>query len=216
MRTWWLSPCRYVKYLEEYVTYCTLHNGNRYCVTLNRTQFLNFDDYIHRRGPLPFMLPLSRGAWFLQNKRLQFDSSPSYFKFDEGTLKTYKRHVHSKIKSFLQHEPYAAGRKHDARHGSRRKSRSDTSSRHNSQQQILPRSSTHVESENGERQELTTVPMRKDTSVGADFSFRRQLNVLESGRNNTDYLSSHPYHTTDIEKYGSICSIENECDSTSH
>lgn len=183
----------------------------RISITLSHYQFTNLHDVITARGPLSPDLPLGNGMWLTKGRTYRLHSHGKFISFDRHSWEKYKYNIHPRIRSFLRHTREHEGRQRHARDVTRSFRRFKHRPSSHTKKQVLQRSPPNVDYPFREKQEGSNVSLRQNSDVGKTFSFRASLDALQNTAETAKNIPEAPSYETDIEKYGSVCTIEDNC-----
>lgn len=175
-------------------------------ITLSWRQFRNLNDIIMDLETFYKMkyYPLGDHIWFqFCGNRIQIYHSKLsiYFTFRDACWKKYKREIHRRLLSFLQHEWKALHhRQHTPSHENLFEGRSQNITSTTRKQQVLPRTTSNVSDENEQWEESSNLSKWDGANHRQPFSFIGAIHALRTPEK----------ATSDMEE-GEVFDNESEC-----
>ena len=185
MKTWRLDNQQRVSVDQQ----CNVHFQHYFVkgksdISLTWRQFLNLNDVVMDLATFENMkyYPLGKNLWLQYDEcsiQLYYCNRRRYFTFHQQSWSRYIKVTHRLILTFLRHEAVHR-RQRAAPDATLFQSESGGTSSPNSQQQILPRATSHAGGENEQRKKRTTLSKRDSTNSGRAFSFRGAVDALRT------------------------------------
>ena len=177
---------------------------------LTRFQFENLDDVVRKHGPLSEYVPLGNGMWLTTQGSYRLYSPYNYITFNKQSWNNYKRKVHYKLKSLFHNERNGEGRQCHVRNVTRRSRRFRHYSSHYPKHNPSSRKAADGGDSYDQQEECSSVCMRETSNPRPTFSFRKAMDDLQSNTSTQTNLRQDPTYDFDVEKYGSVCSVEQD------
>ena len=206
MKTWQLDCLQCVSIDSHRNVYFKHRGRNMAGITLSWRQFLNLNDVMKDLATFRSLLwyPLGNFIWLqYYNNHIQLYHCrlKIYFSFRDVSWYKYINETHHHILAFIRHGTNKVhGRQRHATDETLFQNRSRLSPPTSPQQQVLPRTPTHVSVDTQQRAKYTNLQKRDSADTGRPFSFIGAVHALGAA----------PDSSSDMEE-GEVCHVGDEC-----